>query len=474
MRIYRRKILLFCLTSSDVVIFLLSVVLTLRYTKQLSSYHTIMSSKMSISDFLLLLFFLIFWICLCRFYHLYHSRRLQNSFVETKDITKAVLSFILATTLAVMILQQPLLTVSNVIILSCCIFGLTIGFRLLLRLFLRLIRFNGRNLRNALIIGTNQTAYSWANEITNSPEHGINIFGFVDDKIIQNNTHWPYLGKIETLPTILKENIIDEVIIALPIMSNYPLIQRVIHFADEQGLQVRYAFPLFDTRLSTQIKDYGSLDKAGFMITQCPYKPWEFIVKRVFDIFLASLLLLLLSPLMLLVGVLIKIASVDSPIFFTQTRVGFNKRPFTCYKFQTMVTNAEELQKTLEGCNEMDGAAFKMRNDPRITPLGKFLRRTSIDEVPQLFNVIKGDLSLVGPRPLPVCDYERFEQTWQCRRLSVLPGITCIWQISGRNNISFDKWMEFDMSYIDNWSLWMDVKILLKTVPAVITARGAR
>jgi lipopolysaccharide/colanic/teichoic acid biosynthesis glycosyltransferase len=161
------------------------------------------------------------------------------------------------------------------------------------------------------------------------------------------------------------------------------------------------------------------------------------------------------------------------PVFFVQERVGINKRRFKVLKFRTMVVDAERRQQTLETLNEATGPVFKIRNDPRITPLGKFLRKTSIDELPQLCNVLNGDMSLVGPRPLPVRDYNGFSQDWHRRRFSVRPGITCLWQVNGRSRLPFEKWMELDMEYIDRWSLWLDLKILVKTVPAVLKGSGA-
>jgi lipopolysaccharide/colanic/teichoic acid biosynthesis glycosyltransferase len=160
-------------------------------------------------------------------------------------------------------------------------------------------------------------------------------------------------------------------------------------------------------------------------------------------------------------------------VFFRQTRVGLNKRQFTIYKFRTMVENAERLQEELLSMNEMTGPVFKITKDPRITPLGRILRKTSIDELPQLVNVLKGDMSLVGPRAMSLRDYQRFDQDWQRRRFSVKPGITCLWQIRGRNSVPFQKWMELDMQYIDEWSLWLDLTILVRTVPAVLRGTGA-
>ena len=196
------------------------------------------------------------------------------------------------------------------------------------------------------------------------------------------------------------------------------------------------------------------------------------MVKRMMDILFSLFLLVIFSPLFLVSAVLIKRSS-PGPVFFAQERVGLNKRRFRLYKFRTMIPDAERKLAELECFNELSGPVFKIKNDPRITPIGKFLRKTSIDELPQLYNVLIGDMSLVGPRALPVRDYNGFDQDWHRRRFSVRPGITCLWQVNGRNNIPFDQWMELDLEYIDNWSLWLDLKILLKTIPAVISGYGA-
>jgi len=178
------------------------------------------------------------------------------------------------------------------------------------------------------------------------------------------------------------------------------------------------------------------------------------------------------SPVLLAAAFLIKLTS-DGPIFFLQERIGINKRRFLIWKFSTMVMGAEALLPQLEEQNEVSGPVFKIKEDPRITKIGKWLRRSSIDELPQLFNVLKGDMSLVGPRPLPVRDYEGFNEDWQRRRFSVRPGITCLWQVQGRSSIGFEQWMALDLQYLDEWSLWLDLKILAMTIPAVMKGSGA-
>jgi exopolysaccharide biosynthesis polyprenyl glycosylphosphotransferase len=195
-------------------------------------------------------------------------------------------------------------------------------------------------------------------------------------------------------------------------------------------------------------------------------------VKRILDIAFSLILLILLAPVFVVVAVLIQLYS-PGPVFFRQVRMGLNKRRFLIFKFRTMVPNAEKMMAQLEAHNEASGPVFKIKEDPRITPIGKVLRRTSIDELPQLINVLKGDMSLVGPRPLPVRDYEGFSEDWHRRRFSVRPGITCLWQVSGRSSLPFEQWMKLDLQYMDEWSLWLDMKILAQTVSAVLKGSGA-
>jgi exopolysaccharide biosynthesis polyprenyl glycosylphosphotransferase len=196
------------------------------------------------------------------------------------------------------------------------------------------------------------------------------------------------------------------------------------------------------------------------------------VFKQAVDLLLAAVLITALAPVLAGAAMAVKLTS-PGPVLFVQERVGKGKRRFRLYKFRTMIADAEARMPDLEKFNEVSGPVFKLRNDPRITPVGRFLRRTSIDELPQLFNVLKGHMSLVGPRPLPVRDYNGFDEDWHRRRFSVRPGITCLWQVNGRSNIEFDEWMKLDMEYIDKWSFWLDMKIIFKTVPAVLRGSGA-
>jgi exopolysaccharide biosynthesis polyprenyl glycosylphosphotransferase len=203
-----------------------------------------------------------------------------------------------------------------------------------------------------------------------------------------------------------------------------------------------------------------------------PPVTWRTEIKRMMDICVACSSLLVISPLLAVVAIAIKLDS-KGPVLFVQERVGFNKRRFRMFKFRTMCVDAEARMHELEHLNEKSGPIFKITNDPRMTRIGKWLRRTSIDELPQLFNVVLGHMSIVGPRPLSVRDALRMEVAWQKRRFSVKPGLTCLWQVSGRSNLSFEQWMQLDLEYIDRWSLGLDGIILLRTIPAILLARGA-
>jgi exopolysaccharide biosynthesis polyprenyl glycosylphosphotransferase len=334
---------------------------------------------------------------------------------------------------------------------------------------------HGRNLRHLVIIGTNSRAVEFAGAIDGRPELGYHLVGFADDEW-SGNREFEKNGKsivsdLEHFSDFLRERVIDEVAIALPMKSYYSQAARIAAVCQEHGIIVRVLASMFD--LQKGRANNSHLD--GIIVaTISPNSSdgWPIVCKRLLDIFVSSLLLILLAPVFILVALLVKL-DFSGPVFFVQDRVGLNKRRFRMYKFRTMVGDAEKKQSQLESLNEADGPVFKIKNDPRITAIGKFLRKTSIDELPQLFNVLSGDMSLVGPRPLPVRDYEGFNEDWQRRRFSVRPGITCIWQVGGRSSVSFEKWMELDLQYIDKWSLWLDFQILLRTIPAVLKGSGA-
>jgi len=308
-----------------------------------------------------------------------------------------------------------------------------------------------------------------------SRERGYRLLGFVDDEwpgmAEFNQTGFQVVSDYAGLADFLRHNIVDEVAIYLPVCTFYRHYLEVAGLCEQHGIITRFHADIFSLKTARwraelvdgdhYISTYREVSEGGAQA-----------IKRVLDVMLAVPLLLLLFPLLLCVAVAVKITS-PGPVFFLQDRIGLNKRRFKIWKFRTMVSDAEKLMPALEGQNEAVGPVFKIKRDPRITPLGRWLRRTSIDELPQLFNVLKGDMSLVGPRPLQLRDFNGFNEDWQRRRFSIKPGMTCLWQVNGRSGISFDQWMLLDLQYMDEWSLWLDLKILAKTVPAVLKGAGA-
>ena len=250
-------------------------------------------------------------------------------------------------------------------------------------------------------------------------------------------------------------------------------VENVIKACELEGVEVWLLADFFTTQISrTSFDDF--FGRPLLVFRTAPDTSWPGLVKQVMDFFGAFVALILFSWLFALIALVIKLSS-PGPVFFSQQRSGLNGAPFTLYKFRTMITNAEQFKHELEVMNEMSGPVFKVTNDPRVTPIGKFLRKWSLDELPQLWNVLRGEMSLVGPRPLPVDEVRRFNDFAHRRRLSVKPGLTCLWQVSGRNQISdFKEWVRLDLEYIDNWSFWLDLKILLLTVPAVFRGTGAK
>jgi exopolysaccharide biosynthesis polyprenyl glycosylphosphotransferase len=336
-------------------------------------------------------------------------------------------------------------------------------------------RLHGRNLRNVLIVGTNARASEFAAKIQAKPELGYRLIGFADQRWQRfdefRNNGSPMVCDLEGLPEFLRHSVVDEVVIALPIRSFHDHASRIATICEEQGIAFRVLSNMFNLKLARTRAE--ELDGDSWITHYTgTSEGWPLIIKRILDCSIAFVTLVIVSPVMFLSALAIRLSS-PGPIFFTQNRIGHNKRKFIIYKFRTMIVDAEERLQHLEHLNEVSGPVFKIKNDPRVTPVGKFLRKTSLDELPQLFNVLKGEMSLVGPRPLPLHDYEGFSQDWHRRRFSVRPGITCLWQVNGRSSIPFEQWMELDMQYIDEWSLSLDLKILAKTIPAILKGSGA-
>lgn len=327
--------------------------------------------------------------------------------------------------------------------------------------------------RQAIILGSGLRALRLYHELKARPEVDYHVLGFVDGAGVAtpaNEIKVRMLGRLTQLENILVENPVDEVLITLPVKSCYNEIQDAIRVCERLGVESKYLSEIFEP--SFAVTGYERLE--GFAVTSL--KPVvddvRSVIKRAIDLTGASLGILLLWPLFVILALSIKLTSAG-PILFSQERYGRSRRRFRMYKFRTMIYNAEALQPALEIHNEAIGPIFKITEDPRVTRVGAILRRTSLDELPQLFNVLKGEMSLVGPRPLPLRDVSRFDESWLLRRFCVVPGLTGLWQVNGRSSKRFEDWVQQDFHYIDNWSLKLDLKILARTIPAVLRGGGA-
>lgn len=284
------------------------------------------------------------------------------------------------------------------------------------------------------------------------------------------------LGKrdIHELFSILKEQSVSRVVFAAK-GTEFEVVARAVEACELQGVEAWIAASFIRSQIARPVFDSIG-DKPMLVLRSTPELSWELLCKNVFDRVGAAILILLSLPLWIFAAAGIALKNPGAPIFYSQMRAGRYGQPFRMWKFRTMVANADKLLDQIkeDHGNQMEGPVFKLKNDPRIFPFGSLLRKLSIDELPQLLNVVSGEMSLVGPRPLPVYEVDAFHEISHRRRLSVKPGITCEWQAGGRNTItSFDEWVAMDLKYIDNWSLWLDIKILFRTVPAVLFSRGA-
>jgi exopolysaccharide biosynthesis polyprenyl glycosylphosphotransferase len=342
-----------------------------------------------------------------------------------------------------------------------------------LRMLSRGVRARGFNFRTALIVGTGPKAAQFGDFLEGHPHWGFRVVGYLDDDNggeIGLKGRWPCLGTIRDMEAVLAAEVIDEVIFVIE-KGKLGEYEGALLVAERHGVRAHVSLDIFPHVLARPVLE--ELDGIPLLtFTTTPSNPVELAAKRAIDLCLALVLFVVTLPIQLLAAVAILLSS-GTPVLFRQVRCGLSGRHFTLVKFRTMEPGSEERLAEISHLNEMTGPVFKAKRDPRLTRVGRLLRRLSIDELPQLWNVIVGDMSLVGPRPPLPDEVSRYEP-WQRRRLSMKPGLTCLWQVSGRSELDFDRWMALDLKYIDTWSPLLDLKILLKTVPAVLSGRGAR
>jgi len=351
--------------------------------------------------------------------------------------------------------------------------SLSIG-RVVQRKFIEFIQKKGYNTKSLLIVGINDRSKQFIETLNTHKEWGLIPLGLINingDEDLNNFQRLPVFGNYDSFRAVLHKYPVNEVVFAFS-FSDYKKIKPLMDICAEEGIH----YLLISNFFEREIGEIRSDKIFGFPILYFSPTPrynyiWKLTIKRLLDIAISFTLLVILSPLLLIISLSIFFSS-GLPILYQWNVIGYNKKPIKSWKFRTMVNNADELKQKLMDRNEMDGPVFKMANDPRITRIGKFLRKYSLDELPQLWSVLKGDLSLVGPRPPLNSELIKFKD-WQRRKLSVKPGLTCLWQVRGRNKIiNFDDWVKMDFEYIDNWSLWLDFKILIKTFLIVIKGTG--
>ncbi len=428
-----------------------------------------LETRLTIKNLMLVVGFAVAWRLVCIVIGLYDQKLIANRRAEAIRVLSAV------TAGAAVASIFPIISVTRAFTpLAVLYFWIgSVTCMLLLRAGVKaLLSARSIKVRDVLIVGSGPRALRLYCDLRDRHPNEVRFLGFVDssDGGLEPEVQSKLLGGLDGLENILMRQAVDEVLIALPARSRYAEIQHAIEVCERGGVPAKYLADVFQSRRSGEVPETSS-SLTAVPVAISPDDP-RLLVKRCLDILLAGTALVAISPVLVLAAIGIKLTS-RGPVIFAQERYGRNKRLFRMYKLRTMIMDAEARQSSLESLNEAAGPVFKIREDPRVTPLGRVLRRLSIDELPQLVNVILGDMSLVGPRPLPRRDVSRFSEPALMRRFSVHPGITGLWQVSGRSDLGFDDWIRLDLQYIDEWSLTLEARILLRTLPTVFRGTGA-
>jgi exopolysaccharide biosynthesis polyprenyl glycosylphosphotransferase len=408
------------------------------------------------------------WVMILWLHGGYRPRARWSIRSDARLIARAVVLLAVATFAFLYLAQLPEVSRPYLLILFASLLAATVGTRIALRAAFGTARRRGYNRRNVLVLGTGARARELAEKLENHAELGLNVVGFLGDETSELPARWAHLGPIERLLDVIHDQVVDEVAICL-FTEDWGLIEWIATTCEAEGKLVRLPVPM--PRLSIATAHVEDLEGTPVLsLLSGPNAALALVAKRLLDVTAAAAGMIMLSPLIGVIALTIALRE-GRPILYRQERVGLQGRRFRLVKFRSMVADADGMVEALQSQNEINGHAFKMSADPRITRVGRFLRRSSLDELPQLWNVLMGEMSLVGPRPpLPreVAGYD----IWHRRRLSMKPGITGLWQIEGRNLAEFDRWVQKDLEYIDRWSPWLDIQILLRTIPAVIRADG--
>jgi exopolysaccharide biosynthesis polyprenyl glycosylphosphotransferase len=407
------------------------------------------------------------WIAVLWLHGLYRPRARWTIRSEALVLARATIVISVITLSLLFVFRLPDVSRSYLVLFFPAQWGVALATRIAMRLAFMRLRERGYNVRFVLMVGAGPRAQAFAAKLEDHRELGLRVLGFIDDEAFELPRGWTHLGPLEEIERLLHAEVIDEVAICLP-FSQWDRMNAIAHLCEEEGKIVRVPVDMLDRAFAA-----GRVEELDgtpvYSMISGPDRVAALVVKRVFDVAVAGLAIVVLSPILLALTLLIRLRE-GPPILFRQVRVGLHGRRFEVLKFRTMTVDAEARFQDVAATSDTHGAAFKMTNDPRITSTGRFLRRTSLDELPQLWNVLRGEMSLVGPRPALPREVESYD-LWHRRRLSMKPGITGLWQVSARRSPNFDTWAELDLSYIDRWSLWLDFKILARTVPAALEGR---
>ena len=406
------------------------------------------------------------WVGVLAYHGLYRPRARWSIRSEAVDLARATVVMALLSLSVLFLFRLPDVSRLFLLLLFPAQFLITLATRAALRVGFRWLREHGYNARFVVIAGAGPRGQAFAAKLADHPELGLQVIGYIDDdpSLVDGGT--PLLGSLSDLQTILHDRVIDEVVVCLP-FSQWNLVDAIARIVEEEGKIVRVPMDVLDHAFATgKVEELDGMPV--FSLVSGPDRLAALALKRTLDVLVAGVALVVLSPILLVLALAIRRQD-GSPVLFRQERVGLNGRPFRVVKFRTMVVDAEARQLEVASRTPIP-RQFRMEADPRVTKTGRWLRRTSLDELPQLWNVLHGEMSLVGPRPALRAEVGAYD-IWHRRRLSMKPGITGLWQVTARRDDDFDRRASLDLDYIDRWSIWLDVKILLRTIPAALEGR---